>query len=80
MEKFIVVNGRILDFGKYENDFSMMQKIIILDVKEYFKKLGFRQSPLKNKRLLRQRVNFYNAELDFEVTIATNKKHGLQFI
>lgn len=79
MEKFIVVNGRILDFAKYENDFSLMRKIIFLDLKDYLKKLGFKPIPVKNKKLPRQ-IAFYNAELDFEITIKTNKKHRLQFI
>lgn len=80
MEKFVVVNGRILDFNKYENDFSLMQKIISLDMKEYFIKLGFKQSAGKNNELLRQKIRFYNPELDFEITIAANKKQKLQFI
>lgn len=80
MEKFIVVNGRILDFDKYKSDFSLMQKIIFLDMREYFIKLGFKQSAGKNKELLLQKTRFYNAELDFEITISTNKKQKPQFI
>ncbi len=80
MEKFVVVNGRILDFGKYMDDFSLLQKIISLDLKEYFMKLGFKQSSAKNKKLLRKRMRFYNAELDFEIVVATKKRRKLRFI
>ncbi len=80
MEKFVVVNGRILDFEKYRNDFSLMQKIISLDMREYLMKFGFKQISAKNKRLLQRRMGFYNKELDFEITMKANKKRKLQFI
>ncbi len=80
MEKFVVVNGRILDFGEYANDFSLMQRIISLDVREYLAKLGFRQLPPQNKSVLKQEMEFYNPELDFEVRITTNKKHKPCFV
>ncbi len=58
----------------------MMQKIIILDMKEYFKRLGFGQSSVKNKKLLWQKMVFYNEELDLEITLLANKKQKPQFI
>ncbi len=80
MKRFVVVNGRILDFDKYKTHFSLMQKIISLDMREYFIKLGFKQSAGKNKTLLQQKTKFYNPELDFEITISASKKQKLQFI
>ena len=80
MEKFIVVNGRILDFAKYRDDFSVMQKIIALDIKEYFIKLGFKQSKVAAKKSFRNKLNFYSNELDFEIMVTANKKQKLQFV
>ena len=80
MERFVVVNGRILDFAKYENDFSLMRKIILLDMKDYFKKLGFKQAPAQNKSRIKQKIKFYNPELDFEITMTTNKKNKACFV
>lgn len=80
MEKFIVVNGRILDFEKYKADFSLMQKIISLDMREYFIKLGFRQRNAAAKKSFRNKLDFYNRGLDFEITVKTNKKQKPQFV
>ncbi len=80
MEKFVAVNGRILDFDKYRSDFFLMQKIITLDMKEYFIKLGFKQRKAAEKKRFRTKINFCNDELDFEITLAINKKQRLQFI
>ncbi len=80
MEKFIVINGRILDFEKYKADFSLMQKIISLDLREYFIKLGFRQRNAAAKKSFRNKLDFYNKELDFEITVKTNKQQKPQFV
>jgi len=80
MENFVVINGRILDFDKYKKDFSLLQKIIVIDLKEYFLKLGFSSSVAKNKKLVRQKLNFYNEELDMEIVFVVNKKEKPDFI
>jgi len=80
MEKFIVVNGRILDFSKYRDDFLLLQKLIALDLKEYFLKLGFKSSSAKNKKLLRQKLKFYNEGLDLEINVLADKKGRMDFV
>ncbi|MAG16390.1 hypothetical protein CMO88_05010 [Candidatus Woesearchaeota archaeon] len=80
MERFIVVNNRILDFDKYKNDFLLMRKIIALDLKEYFLKLGFKATIIKNKKTFKKKIRFYNGELDFKVTVLINKKGKITFV
>ena len=79
MERFIVINGRILDFSIYRNDFSLMRRIILLDQKEYFRRLGFERI-LCEKKPFYGLVAFYNPALDMEISITLSKKSKLQFV
>ena len=81
MERFVVVNNRILDFDKYKNDFLLLQRIIAADLMEYFLKLGFKTTAAKtNKGCFRRQIAFYNEEMDFTITLAISKKGKPVFV
>lgn len=80
MEKFILVNKRILDFREYRRNYLVLKKLISMDVREYFTQLGFRLSSAKNKKRYSASFRFYNAESDVEVSVAIRKKSKVTFV
>ena len=79
-EKFIVVDNAILDFEIYKKDLLLLQKIISMDAKEYFIKLGFTPSVVKRKKLFENKIEFYNKELDLQITFSAGKKTKIRFV
>ena len=80
MEKFILVNKKILDHGNYSRGYQTLKKLIFLDVKEYFTKLGFDKISSRNGKRYSASLRFYNAELDMEITLSINKKNRMRFV
>ncbi|OGW73419.1 MAG: hypothetical protein A3J72_03495 [Nitrospirae bacterium RIFCSPHIGHO2_02_FULL_40_19] len=79
MDKFISINGRILDFEVYKSDFALLQKIILVDQREYFSRLGFAFIKSTKDNFSRE-IKFYNASLDCEITVLISKRSGLEFV
>ena len=80
MEKFILINKRILDFREYRRNYLVLKKLVSLDVKEYFTKLGFSVPSTKNKKRYSCSFTFYNAESDMEVSVTIRKKSEVAFV
>jgi hypothetical protein len=63
--EFIKVNGKILDCRAYKEDVRIIRKVIALDLKEYFARLGFETNG----------NTFYNSQLDLEIKVFIEKRN-----
>ena len=80
MKNFILVDERILDFREYRRNYLVLKKLISIDVREYFTKLGFRLKSSENRRRYQASFSFYNAESDMEVRVTIRKKNKIEFV
>ncbi len=80
MDKFIVVNGRILDYDEYRKDFSLLKRIISVDLRDYFSKLGFVVEKMKIINAFMLEIVFYNPEMDFRISIISSRKKKFVFV
>lgn len=78
-EKFIEINGQILDYNKHKEDFHRYSRIIGIDLKEYFKQLGFVMDKNNSKEFL-QKLKFCNSSLDMEVGVVIKKRNKISFV
>ncbi|MBI2137339.1 hypothetical protein HYU12_02350 [Candidatus Woesearchaeota archaeon] len=78
-EKFILVNGRILDFRQYKSDFALLQRMIVFDLSNYFRGAGFNQSQ-RRRSTFSGTLKFYNGELDMEVVCMIRKRSQEEFV
>ena len=88
--KFVLINGRILDFEEYKRDAKLLAELFTLDLKQYFAQHGFLpKSGNKRRKQLRQqkqqwpkvlKQQFYNPQLDLEIVVAVRKKSKEVFV
>ena len=80
MKNFILVDKRILDFREYRRNYLVLKKLISIDVREYFTKLGFGLASSENRKRYQASFTFYNAESDMEVSVTIRKKNRIEFV
>ena len=78
-EKFILVNGRIMDFRVYKDGFSSLQRMIALDLWDYFRGAGFNHAR-RRCGAFSGTLKFYNEELDMEIVCIIKKKSRNEFV
>ena len=88
--KFVLINGRVLDFDEYKRDVKLLAELFTLDLKHYFAQHGFvPKSRNKQRKQLRQqkqqwpkvlKQQFYNPQLDLEIAVTVRKKSKDVFV
>lgn len=80
MKNFVLIDERILDFREYRRNYLVLKKLISIDVREYFTKLGFRLKSSENRRRYHASFSFYNAESDMELKVTIRKRNKVEFV
>ena len=80
MKNFVLIDERILDFREYRRNYLVLKKLISIDVREYFTKLGFRFKSSENRRRYQASFSFYNAESDMDVRVTIRKRNKIEFV
>jgi hypothetical protein len=78
--KFILVNHRILDFGKFRKDFDLVSSELKSDFSELADKYGFRLEKSKLKREFHCRAVYFNKNSDAEIVLVLRKKSPPDFV
>ncbi len=78
--KFIIINGSILDFEAYREDFQRFASTFKPEIFELAAKFNFELVKISGSSEFSNHALFYNRELDMELALVVKKRSRLEFV